>query len=239
VAAAEARIFRQGRNLLALKLRQPFPRRRASTGVLVEATARDLPLESLAAVVPGLKLSGDLTRADLVAGYSREGLFIRTEGAPLAFAHTSVSWGGRPWVKECDLAAGLDILIGERSTTIGFDQASLKNQHRVLAAGDIKVGLGEAGTTLRLQGDLGALAEQPFAGPLGVVTGGRYRASADPRRTERSKSRWKSARSACARAKDASRRRPSRVVTSRRPTGSTPKAASGCRPRTSARASSR
>jgi hypothetical protein len=75
VAAAEARIFRQGRNLLALKLRQPFHRRRASTGVLVEATARDLPLESLAAVVPGLKLSGDLTRADLVAGYSREGLF--------------------------------------------------------------------------------------------------------------------------------------------------------------------
>ncbi len=180
VAAAEARIFRQGRNLLALKLRQPFPTEGARpTGVLVEATARELPLESLAAVVPGLKLSGDLTRADLVAGFSREGLFIRTEGAPLAFAGTSVSWAGRPWVKECDLAAGLDILIGELSTTIGFNQASLKNQNRVLAAGDIKVGLGEAGTTLRLQGDLGALAEQPFAGPLGVVTGGRYRASAN------------------------------------------------------------
>ena len=180
VAAAEARIFRQGRNLLALKLRQPFPTEGPRpTGVLVEATARDLPLESLAAVVPGLKLSGDLTRADLVAGFSREGLFVRTEGAPLAFANTSVSWAGKPWVKECDLAAGLDLLIGELSTTIGFNQASLKNQNRVLAAGDIKVGLGEAGTTLRLQGDLGALAEQPFAGPLGVVTGGRYRASAD------------------------------------------------------------
>jgi hypothetical protein len=180
VAAAEARIFRQGRNLLALKLRQPFPTEGPRpTGVIVEATARDLPLESLAAVVPGLKLSGDLTRADLVAGFSREGLFIRTEGAPLAFAGTSVSWGGKAWVKECDLAAGLDLLIGEGSTTIGFNQASLKNQNRVLAEGDIKVGLGEAGTTLRLQGDLGALAEQPFAGPLGVVTGGRYRASAD------------------------------------------------------------
>jgi hypothetical protein len=180
VASAEARIFRQGRNLLALKLRQPFPTEGPRpTGVIVEATARDLPLESLAAVVPGLKLSGDLTRADLVAGFSREGLFIRTEGAPLAFAGTSVSWGGKAWVKECDLAAGLDLLIGEASTTIGFNQASLKNQNRVLAAGDIKVGLGEAGTTLRLQGDLGALAEQPFAGPLGVVTGGRYRASAD------------------------------------------------------------
>jgi hypothetical protein len=180
VASAEARIFRQGRNLLALKLRQPFPTEGARpTGVLVEATARDLPLESLAAVVPGLKLSGDLTRADLVAGFSREGLFVRTEGAPLAFANTSVSWAGKPWVKECDLAASLDLLIGELSTTIGFNQASLKNQNRILAAGDIKVGLGEAGTTLRLQGDLGALAEQPFAGPLGIVTGGRYRASAD------------------------------------------------------------
>ena len=180
VASAEARIFRQGRNLLALKLRQPFPTEGARpTGVLVEATARDLPLESLAAVVPGLKLSGDLTRADLVAGFSREGLFVRTEGAPLAFANTSVSWAGKPWVKECDLAASLELLIGELSTTIGFNQASLKNQNRILAAGDIKVGLGEAGTTLRLQGDLGALAEQPFAGPLGIVTGGRYRASAD------------------------------------------------------------
>lgn len=180
VAAAEARIFRQGRNLLALKLRQPFPTEGSRpTGVLVEATARDLPLESLAAVVPGLKLAGDLTRADLVAGFSREGLFVRTEGAPLAFANTSVSWAGKPWVKECDLAAGLDLLVGEAATTIGFNQASLKNQNRILAAGDIKVGLGEAGTTLRLQGDLGALAEQPFAGPLGVVTGGRYRASAD------------------------------------------------------------
>ncbi len=180
VASAEARIFRQGRNLLALKLRQPFPTEGARpTGVLVEATARDLPLESLAAVVPGLKLSGDLTRADLVAGFSREGLFVRTEGAPLAFANTSVSWAGKPWVKECDLAASLDLLVGEHSTVIGFNQASLKNQNRILAAGDIKVGLGEAGTTLRLQGDLGALAEQPFAGPLGIVTGGRYRASAD------------------------------------------------------------
>jgi len=180
VSSAEARIFRQGRNLLALKLRQPFPTEGPRpTGVLVEATARDLPLESLAAVVPGLKLSGDLTRADLVAGFSREGLFVRTEGAPLAFANTSVSWAGKPWVKECDLAASLELVVGELATTIGFNQASLKNQNRILAAGDIKVGLGQAGTTLRLQGDLGALAEQPFAGPLGVVTGGRYRASAD------------------------------------------------------------
>ncbi len=180
VAAAEARIFRQGLNLLALKLRQPLAFDGAKpAGVLLEAAARDLPLESLSAVVPGLKLTGDLKRADLVVGFSREGLFVRTEGAPLSFAHTSVSWTGKQWVKDCDLAASLDLLVGERSTVIGFDQAELKSRGRTLASGDIRLGLGEAGTTLKLQGDLGALAEQPFAGPLSIVTGGQYRATAD------------------------------------------------------------
>ena len=180
VASAEARIFRQGLNLLALKLRQPLALDGGKpTGVLVEASARDLPLESLAAVVPGLKLTGDLRRADLVAGFSREGLFVRTEGAPLAFTHTSVSWTGKTWVKDCDLAASLDLVVGDKATVIGFNQAELRSRDRVLAAGDIKVGLGDAGTTLRLAGDLGALAEQPFAGPLNIVTGGQYRANAE------------------------------------------------------------
>lgn len=180
VSSADARIFRQGLNLLSLKLRQPLALDGAKpTGVLVEASARDLPLESLSAVVPGLKLTGDLRRAELVAGFSREGLFVRTEGAPLAFARTSVTWTGKLWVKDCDLAAGLDLLVGEKSTVIGFDQAELRNRNRVLAAGDIRLGLGEAGTTLKLAGDLGALSEQPFAGPLNIVTGGQYRATAD------------------------------------------------------------
>ncbi|MEY4306704.1 MAG: hypothetical protein RJA95_72, partial [Verrucomicrobiota bacterium] len=139
VASAEARIFRQGLNLLALKLRQPLALDGAKpTGVLVEASARDLPLESLAAVVPGLKLAGDLKRADLVAGFSREGLFVRTEGAPLAFTRTSVSWTGKTWVKECDLSASLDLLVGEKATLIGLNQAELRSRNRVLAAGDIK-----------------------------------------------------------------------------------------------------
>ena len=180
VTAADARIFRQGLNLLSLKLRQPLSLDGSKpTGVLVEAAARDLPLESLAAVVPGLKLTGDLTRADLVAGFSREGLFVRTEGAPLAFARTSVTWSGKNWVKDCDLAAALDLLIGDKATVIGFSQAELRNRGRRLAVGDVKVGLGDAGTTLKLEGDLGALAEQPFAGPLGLVTGGQYRATAE------------------------------------------------------------
>ena len=180
VSSADARIFRQGLNLLSLKLRQPLALDGSKpTGVLVEASARDLPLESLSAVVPGLKLTGDLKRADLVAGFSREGLFVRTEGAPLSFTRTSVTWTGKLWVKDCDLAASLDLLVGEKSTLIGFNQAELKNRSRTLASGDIKLGLGEAGTTLKLEGDLGALAEQPFAGPLNIVTGGQYRATAD------------------------------------------------------------
>jgi hypothetical protein len=179
VAAADARIFRQGLNLLSLKLRQPLALDGSKpVGVVVEAAARDLPLESLSAVVPGLKLTGDLRRADLVAGFSREGLFVRTEGAPLAFARTSVTWGGKLWVKDCDLAASLDLLVGERATVIAFNQADLKSRTRTLATGDISLGLGDAGTTLKLEGDLGALAEQPFAGPLNIVTGGQYRATA-------------------------------------------------------------
>jgi hypothetical protein len=180
VSSADARIFRQGLNLLSLKLRQPLALDGSKpTGVLVEASARDLPLESLSAVVPGLKLTGDLKRAELVAGFSREGLFVRTEGAPLSFTRTSVTWTGKLWVKDCDLAASLDLLVGDKSTIIGFNQAELKNRSRILASGDIKLGLGEAGTTLNLEGDLGALAEQPFAGPLNIVTGGQYRATAD------------------------------------------------------------
>jgi len=184
VSSADARIFRQGLNLLSLKLRQPLALDGSKpTGVLVEASARDLPLESLSAVVPGLKLTGDLKRADLVAGFSREGLFVRTEGAPLSFTRTSVIWTGKLWVKDCDLAASLDLVVGEKSTIIGFNQAELKNRSRILGSGDIKLGLGDAGTTLKLEGDLGALAEQPFAGPLNIVTGGQYRATADRSQT--------------------------------------------------------
>jgi nitrogen regulatory protein P-II 1 len=104
---------------------------------------------------------------------------VRTEGAPLSFAGTSVTWTGKLWVKDCDLAASLDLLVGEKSTVIGFNQAELKSRSRILAVGDIRLGLGDAGTTLKLAGDLGALAEQPFGGPLNIVTGGQYRATAD------------------------------------------------------------
>ena len=180
VSSLEARITRGGENLLNLRLRQPFPfGGDKPSGVLVEATAAKLPLESLAALVPGLKLSGNLDRADLVAGFKSDGLFIRTEGAPVAFVDTSVSWRGKLWVSHCDLSAGLDLNFGDKNGALAFSQAKLVNKGRVLAVGDLTWGLGEAPMTMRLQGNLGALAEQPFAEPLNLVASGTYAASAN------------------------------------------------------------
>ena len=179
LTALEARITRGGENLLSLKLRQAFPfSGEKPAGVLVEASAAKLPLESLAALVPGLKLSGNLARADVVGGFKAGGLFIRTEGAPVAFVDTSVSWRNKLWVSHCDLAAGLDLSFGDKTSVLTFNQAKLVNRGRVLAAGDLSWGMGDAPTTMRLQGNLGAMAEQPFAEALNVITTGSYLATA-------------------------------------------------------------
>ena len=179
LTATTAKIARAGADLLKVKLRQPLVLGGAKpTGVVLEASAANLPLESVAALVPGLRLSGTLERAELVVGYRTEGLFVRTEGAPLAFVDTSVSWAGKAWVKGCDLAASLDLLVSEKATILGFRQARFTHQGRILAAGDLSLGLGEAPTTLKLAGSLGALAAQPFAGPLGVIATGDYQAAA-------------------------------------------------------------
>ena len=175
-----AKISRAGTDLLNLKLRQAYsiggPK---PTGVLVEAAANNLPLESVAALVPGLKVSGNLDRAELVAGYKSEGLFVRTEGAPMAFVGTSVAWNNKTWVQNCDLNAGLDLLIGEKTIVIGFQHAELKNKGRNLATGDISLGLGDASTTLKLSGNLAALGEQPFASPLALLGNGTYSAAVE------------------------------------------------------------
>ncbi len=177
VNSLTAKISRAGTDLLTLKLRQPYvvggPK---PTGVLVEASAANLPLESVAAVVPGLKVTGNLDRAEIVAGFKAEGLFVRTEGAPMAFVGTSVTWNNKTWVQTCDLNASLDLLIGEKSTVLGFQKAELKNKGRILAAGDISLGLGEASTTLKLSGNLAALGEQPFAAQLAIIGNGTYNA---------------------------------------------------------------
>ncbi len=179
VSRMEAGISRNGSALLSLRLRQPYavggPK---PAGTLLEVSAHTLPLESVAALVPGLGLTGDMQRAELAVGFKNEGLFIRTEGAPLSLIGTSVSWEGRKWAERCDLNATLDIVIGDKASTIGLGKAELKNRGRTLAAGDIVIGLGEAPTTLSLVGALGALAEQPFAAPLSVATAGSYSARA-------------------------------------------------------------
>ena len=179
VSRLQAGITRDGSALLSLRLRQPLalggPR---PAGTLLEVAAHTLPLESLSALVPGLGLEGDMHKADLAVGFRNEGLFIRTEGAPLSLSGTSVSWQGKKWADRCDLTATLDILLGEAASTIGLSKGELRNRGRTLAAGEIVIGLGEAPTTLNLSGALGALAEQPFASPLAVATGGTYRARA-------------------------------------------------------------
>lgn len=179
VLRMEAGISRDGSALLSLRLRQAYaiggPK---PAGTLLDVSANALPLESVAALVPGLGLAGDMRKAELALGFKNEGLFIRTEGAPLSLAGASVSWEGRKWADRCDLDAALDIVIGDKATAIGLSKASLRNKGRTLAAGDIVIGLGEAPTTLTLSGALGALAEQPFAAPLSVATAGSYRARA-------------------------------------------------------------
>ncbi len=176
----EARITRGGADLLTLKLRQPFPfSGDKPAGVLLEASAAKLPLESLAALVPGLKLEGNLERADLVLGFKAGGLFVRTEGAPVSFVDTSVSWQGKLWVSRCDLNAGLDLSFGDKVSVLSFSQAKLTHKGRILALGDLSWGLGGGPTTMRLRGNLGALAEQPFAEAIKIITTGDYQATAE------------------------------------------------------------
>lgn len=180
VRKLEAKINRQGVELLQAHLRQPFPLSGPKpTGVLLELNASKLPLESLSALVPGLKISGNLEKAELVAGFKSEGLFIRTEGAPVAFIDTSVSWKNKSWVQHCDLAASIDLLFGPKGAVLKFSQANLKNRTRSLAEGNCSIGLGEGKTSLELTGNLGALAEQPFAEAISNIATGNYQVKAD------------------------------------------------------------
>jgi hypothetical protein len=128
VKKLESQIIRQNLQLLQVKLRQPYTLNAPKpVGVLLELTASKLPLESLGALVPGLSISGNLDKAELVAGFKGDGLFIRTEGSPVSFINTSVGWKNKAWVKRCDLAASIDLFFGEKSSTMNFTHATLKN----------------------------------------------------------------------------------------------------------------
>ena len=179
VKKLEAQISRQNQELLQVKLRQPYALSGPKpTGVLLELSATKLPLESLAAVVPGLTLLGNLDKAELVAGFKADGIFIRTEGTPVSFIDTTVGWKNKIWVKRCDLAASIDLFFGEKSSSLNFTHAAFKNRGRTLAEGECTVGLGRGSTTLNLNGNLGAIAEQPFAEALSIISTGNYQAKA-------------------------------------------------------------
>ncbi len=176
----EATIKQNSQNLLNVKLRQPYTWEGSKpTGVVIEATAEKLPLESLSALIPHLKISGTLEKADIVAGFKTEGWFIRTEGAPLSFRDTSVQWKEKSWINQCDFSTQLELLFGEKTTQLQFQQATLSNRLRVLASGNVEAGLGNSPTRLQLQGNLGALAEQPFVSFLSNISTGNYRAQGE------------------------------------------------------------
>ncbi len=180
VTSMHAGISKNGVSLLTMRLRQPLMLGgERPAGTLIDISAGSLPLESVSALVPGLGLSGDVRKADLALGFKKEGLFIRTEGSPVILTETSVSWKGNVWADRCDLTAGIEILLGEGTSSVGLSKAELRNRGRLLAGGNIVIGLDGAPTLLDLSGSLGALGEQPFASMVSSVTAGTYEARAE------------------------------------------------------------
>ena len=176
----EAMIKQNGQNLLNVKLRQPYAWEGSKpTGVVIEATAEKLPLESLSALIPNLKMTGTLEKAEVVAGFKSDGWFIRTEGSPVSFRDTSLIWQEKSWIRQSDFSTQLELTFGEKATQLQFQQATLSNRSRILATGNVEVGLGDSPTRLQLQGNLGALAEQPMVAFLSNISTGNYRAQGE------------------------------------------------------------
>ncbi len=156
-------------------LGEPLPQ-----GPLASAKAENLPLETLAALVPGLGIAGTLERADLTIGARSDGSwYVRSEVGPVSFARTSVSWDGAPYLRDCDLGTEIDLSFGARAE-LRFAKTDLRSKGRTLATGSATVPLGGGWPTGEITGELGALATQPFAAGLGQVAGGSYRATLAP-----------------------------------------------------------
>ncbi|MFZ9202081.1 MAG: hypothetical protein ACO23N_06615 [Opitutales bacterium] len=183
VATASSAVIRKGNTeLLTLRQRVPINLDGAlPTGALFEAKAAELPLESVSALVPGLGLTGTLTRADLTLGARSDGSwYVRSEAGPLRFADTGVAWAGTPYLEHCDLTTEIDLSFGATSV-LRFEKTDLRSRGRTLATGSATVPLGKGWPTATLQGELGALATQPFARALGQVAAGNYQASLAPK----------------------------------------------------------
>lgn len=181
VTAGEGRISRGETTLLRLRQRADVALGEAlPQGALAEARAENLPLETVAALVPGLGLAGTLERADLTVGSRSDGSwYVRSESGPLRFAGAAVSWAGTPYLRDCELSTEIDLSFGARPL-LRFEKTDLRSGGRTLASGGASVPLGGGWPTGEVTGELGAIALQPFAGPLAQMAGGTYRLSVGP-----------------------------------------------------------
>lgn len=181
VTGGEGRITRGESTLLRLRQRaevsvgEPLPQ-----GALAEARAENLPLETVAALVPGLGLAGTLAKADLTLGSRSDGSwYVRSESGPVTFARAGVSWAGTPYLRDCELSTEIDLSFGAKPV-LRFEKTDLRSGGRSLATGGATVPLGGGWPTGEVTGELGAIALQPFAGPLAQLAGGNYRLTVGP-----------------------------------------------------------
>ena len=181
VSGGEGRITRGETTLLRLRQRAEVALGEAlPQGALAEARAENLPLETVAALVPGLGLAGTLERADLTVGSRSDGSwYVRSESGPVRFARAAVSWAGTPYLRDCELSTEIDLSFGAKSV-LKFEKTDLRSAGRSLATGGATVPLGGGWPTGEVTGELGAIALQPFAGPLAQLAGGNYRLTVGP-----------------------------------------------------------
>ena len=181
VAGGEGRISRGEVTLLRLRQRAEVALGEAlPQGALAEVRAENLPLETVAALVPGLGLAGTLEKADLTVGSRSDGSwYVRSESGPVRFARAAVSWAGTPYLRDCELSTEIDLAFGGKSV-LKFEKTDLRSGGRTLATGGATVPLGGGWPTGEVTGELGAIALQPFAGPLAQLAGGNYRLTVGP-----------------------------------------------------------
>ncbi len=175
----EAKILRQDLELLKVKLLQPLGLNGAKpSGVLFEANATTLPLESLAVFVPGLSLTGSLNRASLVGGFKGDGLFIQSKESPVELSDICLSWNKTPYLSHCDISTRVDVMVSEQKSAFNFSELSVQSKGKSLAAGSISVGFNEFTAAIDLKGDVGAIAQQPIAQAIANISSGNYQAQA-------------------------------------------------------------
>jgi hypothetical protein len=181
VSAGEGAIRRGEDVLLRLRQRADIAVGEAlPQGALALAKAENLPLETLAALVPGLGLTGTLVSADLTIGSKSDGSwYVRSEVGPVTFARAGVSWAGTPYLHDCELSTEIDLSFSAKSV-LRFEKTDLRSGGRTLATGGATVPLGGGWPTGEVTGELGAIALQPFAGPLAQLAGGNYRLTVGP-----------------------------------------------------------